>query len=84
LAALFGWDPHVIPQYGADGEGTGAGEAAAAGASPTATANTAVNSPVLWINFIVSPQNIPGRAILRPVQVETGGYPRRCFLGREI
>jgi hypothetical protein len=48
---VFAWDPHVIPQYGADAADaevlTGAVEAAATGAIPPATANAATNNPDL-------------------------------------
>jgi hypothetical protein len=47
---VFAWDPHVIPQYGADADAevlTGAAEAAATGANPPTTANAATNKPDL-------------------------------------
>jgi hypothetical protein len=48
---VFAWDPHVIPQYGADAADaevlTGAVEAAATGVIPVATASAAINKPDL-------------------------------------
>jgi hypothetical protein len=58
VTVVFSWDPHLIPQYGADAdELTGAAEAAATGASPAAMTSAATNIPVLRNIPTSSPRN---------------------------
>jgi len=81
VAATFSWDPHPIPQYGADADAdelTGAAEAADTVANPVATSNAATNNPVLRNTSTDSPR-IRTAQFHGSITGKTSSGPWRCF-----
>src|SRR6202008_3540380 len=82
---VFGWDPHVIPQYGAAADADAppeVAEAAATGANPAAKANAITSNPVRRNISTISPQNLD-REICGPIREDVRWFPALLFQSRK-